>query len=460
MICASDLGNATTKQALAFAEEMVTRSHQVLLSLVGAPSSVEHEGIANVSGLTISFRREFLGWVSRATLNEARAFDPHVLHVFNPRHYAVNVARQFAWVTASAVVVHWEDDELGIRRGVVKRTPIRRVGRLVRRLLCYPWPRQGVFVTGSSVRWVRRYASMCDALTPALAQSVERDFELPCAAVLPIPLTTHRPQPLPLPDLRSARGAAKVAYTGSVHTESIDDFRLALRATALLVEKDYDVGFVYAGVALPRFDLSAIAAGEGLEASRLRSLGYVPLASVRELLRAASVLVQPGRPDRFNRLRLPSKVQAYLESGTPTVMFSVGLGELLRDDEEVVKLHGFSAVELAERVAELLDDRERAKRIGLGGQRAASRLFDRRRNGSALLECYVKALRQRGGDGPGPRRHRWSSFRSMVTMRLLSAQALRSGEESDRPGEAAAVPSEVSLTSSPKRSEGAGADPE
>jgi glycosyltransferase involved in cell wall biosynthesis len=460
MICQRDLGSASTKQALAFAEELVTRGHQVLLSLFGDASGVSREGIARVPNLTISFRQEFLGWVSPVTLKAARAFEPHVLHVFNPRHYTVAVARQFEWVTASAVVVHWEDDELGIKRGVVKRTPSRRAGRLVRRILCYAWPRQGVFVTGSSLRWVRRRASMCDALTPALAQSVEQEFGLPCAVVLPSQLTIHQAHPSPLRDLASARGATKIAYTGSVHTESIDDFRLALRATALLVDKGYDVGFVYAGVALPRFDLAAIAASEGLEPSRLRSLGYVPLASVREVLRAASVLVQPGRADRFNRLRLPSKVQAYLESGTPTVMFSVGLGELLRDGEEVVKLHGFSAVELAERIAELLDDPERAARIGRGGQYAASRLFDPRRNGSALLECYAKAIRQRGGDGLGLRRRGWLRLRPAVTGRPVSPQVLGSREDSDWCGQPAPANGEVCFAPSPKRSDGAGAGPE
>ncbi len=395
LVCQGDLTSASTKQAVAFAEGLVARGHSVLLSLSGDATSVDREGIHNHPRFTVSFRREYAFLMGRESLRQAQRFRPHVLHAFNPRHYTVNVARQFHRVTKAAVVVHWEDDEVGIRRGVVKRTPIRRLGRLARRILCYPWPRQGVFITRSSLRWVQQNASMCDALTPALAASVRDEAGLACMTVFPSfvgydqgesgsdPLA-GQPEPI--------LNASKIAYTGSVHTESIDDFRLAIRAVALVVRRGYDVAFLYAGQALPRYDVIAIAEREGLPANRVASLGYVPFRQVRSILASASVLVQPGQPNRFNQLRLPSKVQAYLQSGTPTVMFSVGLGELLKDGAEVVKLHGFTAEELAERIVELLDDPGLAARVGEGGQRAAQRLFDRDRNVAALVYCYRVAL--------------------------------------------------------------------
>lgn len=395
VVCQGDLTNASTKHAVAFAEALADKGHSILLSLSGDPTSAAIEHMPPHPRLTVSFRREYAFRLGRATLREAQEFSPHVLHVFNPRHYTVTVARQFHRVTRAVVVVHWEDDELGIRRGVAKRSPVRRVGRLARRLLCYPLPRQGVFVTRSSLRWVKRSATMCDALTPALAASVQAETGMPCMTVLPTSMGRR--------DLRSdlspraiqsdaIRQGLKVAYTGSVHPESIDDFRLAARAVATVVDRGYNAIFVHTGHTVAQYDLQAVADAEGLPGDRFVSLGYVSFGRVPLILADASVLVQPGRPDRFNRLRLPSKVQAYLESGTPTVMFSVGLGELLQDRVEVIKLHGFSADELADRIVELFDDPQLADRVGEGGQEAARRLFDQKRNTSALLSCYRTAL--------------------------------------------------------------------
>lgn len=398
LVCYGDFSNASSKQAGAFAQGLVELGHAVFMSMYGDPKSVARERILSQPGLTIRFRREFGPWLSRREVQAVQDFRPDLLHVFSPRHVIVSVARQYHAGTGVPVVVHWEDDEIGIKQGVVARTPIRRMARLGRRLLRYPWPRQGgIFVTNASLQWIRRTAIACDALTPGLTEEVTRGLDMHCTTIFPATLRRTDAQEasdrlLQLPSY--AREALKVAYTGSVHTESIDDFRLALRAVAALHSQGRDVVFVHAGSALPRFSLPDIAEAEGLAPNRAFFLGDLPFHEVPGLLQQVTVLVQPGRPNRFNSLRLPSKVQAYLESGTPTVMFSVGLGELLIDREEVVKLTGFDSDELAERIAELLDSPDLARLVGLGGRRAAERLFDRRRNVEALVACYRNALTQ------------------------------------------------------------------
>jgi glycosyltransferase involved in cell wall biosynthesis len=196
-----------------------------------------------------------------------------------------------------------------------------------------------------------------------------------------------------LPIVGSRTGDASiVAYTGTVQPESIDDFKVAVRAVALLAAAGRDVAFVHAGKSLPRYVLPEIARGEGLPDDRAYFCGYLPFFRVKRLLDEAHVLVQPGRPNRYNKLRLPSKVQAYLASGTPTVMFAVGLGELLADGEEVLKLNGYDPDELASRIAELLDNPALAAGVGAGGKRAAQRLFDGPTNVAQLLESYRSAI--------------------------------------------------------------------
>lgn len=398
MIGTSDVRNATVKQGLAFAEALAAAGHVIQLSLFGDPESVYTEKLQSSDRIEIRFRRE-RGWmISPRDVDAARHFRPDVIHVLNPRHHAVHVARHFQKATNAAVVVHWEDDELGIRRGVVKRTPVRRVGRLVRRIACYPVPSQGMFITKRSLNWIRREADACDALTPALTSSVLEEFHLPCTTVLPLMMRDVDPLPYDIgqrfPRVANSR---LIAYTGSVHTESIDDFRLAVRSVVALRTRGYDVAFVHAGTSAARFSLETVAEQEGLDASSIAPLGYVSFAEVQSILRQAAVLVQPGRPDRFNRLRLPSKVQAYLASGSPTVMFSVGFGELLEDGREVLKLRDFDADELTEQIARLLDDPELAARVGAGGRAAAERLFSPVVAAHDLSGCYTAALAARAG---------------------------------------------------------------
>lgn len=395
IICQSDFSSPSTKQAAAFADGLLDLGHSVLISVYGDPASVRRERIPLRPGFAIRFRREIGPWLLPHELHAAKRFEPDLLHVFNPRHVTVAIARRYHAALNVPVMVHWEDDELGLRTGVASRTPFRRAGRLGKRLLCYPWPRLGRFVTGTSLRWIRRTAVACDALTPALAAEVARDFAMPCAHILPSTLAvgdarSDEASRVELPS--ELRGAFKVCYTGSIQPESIDDVRLALRAVALLCAAGHDVAFIHAGMSLARFALPEIAVDEGVPPGRAHFAGYVPFFRVRSVLEQADVLIQPGKPNRYNTLRLPSKVQAYLESGTPTVMFAVGLGELLSDRNEVLKLRGYDAQELADRIAELIENPELRRTVGAGGLQAAERLFDGRRNAAVLAESYRQAI--------------------------------------------------------------------
>jgi glycosyltransferase involved in cell wall biosynthesis len=85
-------------------------------------------------------------------------------------------------------------------------------------------------------------------------------------------------------------------------------------------------------------------------------------------------------------------MQTYLASGTPTVTFGVGFGELLEDGVEVLKTRGSEPAELADKLMALIDDPELAERIGRGGRAAAQRLFDPVANTDALLAHYEANL--------------------------------------------------------------------
>jgi glycosyltransferase involved in cell wall biosynthesis len=339
--------------------------------------------------------------LTAAQVAEARGFAPDLIHAFNPRVAVMHPSAQLAHVTGAPVFVHWEDDEWSIRRGPAGRSLYRQVGRLGRRLLCRVHPPQGVFVSPRWLQWAVANARGFDALTPALADRVQSELGRPCSVVLPIMPAAdwggERPLELELPP-----GAAEhplILFTGEIHPGSYDDVMLGLRAIARVQRAGHRVAFAHAGTSLARYDLAEMAIEAGMEAGTAHALGYLPFPKLPALLRRASILVQPGRPIDFNRLRLPSKMQGYLASGTPTITFAAGFAELLEDRAEVLKTYGDSPEELGDRITELLLDERLRERLREGGPRAAARLFDPIANAEALEAHYRRCLGQQREPG-------------------------------------------------------------
>jgi glycosyltransferase involved in cell wall biosynthesis len=391
IVCQGDLAGASEKQALGFAEQLAQSGHEVMLSLRGDPATAAREGAGGVPGLTVRFHAFRGPRLRREDIDAARAFAPQLVHSFNARHVTLTAARAYADATNTPVCCHWEDDEWSIRGGYGRRSLPRRVARLGRRVLAPLAPGQGVFVTPRSLAWVRSNAAGHDALTPALAVRVQELFGRDCAVVLPItPDTTTTADPPALP--AAVDGRTLVGLTGEIHPGSVEDLELALNAVAQLQRHGRDVALVHAGKVLPRFDADQIARDAGVAPGTAVFLGYLPFAQIPPLLERLDILVQPGRPSDYNRLRLPSKMQAYLLSGTPTVTFAVGFAELLADGDEVLKLHGFDPAELAERLERIIADPDLTARLATGARAAAERLFDRERNGDALVAHYRAVL--------------------------------------------------------------------
>jgi glycosyltransferase involved in cell wall biosynthesis len=398
-VCLNDFRDASAKQALWFGQELARRGHEVMLSVGGDPASARDEG-AQPDSLTVrghGFRGPL---VNRADVATAAAFAPDVIHCWNPRLGSVTVTRRYAQATGAPVVVHWEDDEWRIRSDPMGRSLVRRALRPAKRVAARLQPSLGVTMDERSRRWIAAQAAGLDALTPALAEHVAARMGRACEVILPVTgealsgtgeAATRQAAALGGDD---ELGAMPVAlWTGSVHPGLEVDVRTALAAVAEVQRRGHELGFVHVGEVLPRYDTGAWIREAGLRDGTARFLGYVPYTRIPSLLAGARILLSSGAPSDYNRLRLPSKVQAYLASGTPTITFATGFGELLRDREEALLTTSGDATELAGLMIELLDDPELAARLQAGGPQAAARLFDSERNTAALLAYYRQALR-------------------------------------------------------------------
>jgi glycosyltransferase involved in cell wall biosynthesis len=391
-VCQSDLGGPSEKQIMAFAQRLATRGHRVLLSLGGSTESVAREGLRMVPGIELTEHRFSGRRLRPGDRQRASRFGPTLIHAVNSRVPTAAAAADYARATGTPVFVHFEDNEWTAWRGVPGESLYHRVGRHIRRLESIMHPDAWPHSTAATRRWVRRQAIALDALSPELASEVASRIGRPCATLLPVsPDVAGSPDAgfeLPV----SLANMPLAVVTGTIYPFSLDDTLQGLEAVAEVQRRGHRLGYVHPGNVHSRIDPVALAEGVGLAPGTFAFPGLLPYAGMAGLLRSADVLLQPGGPSEFNRLRLPSKLQSYLASGTPTITFAVGFGALLADREEVLKISTASPTELADRIEEILTDSELRSALAAGGRRAAQRLFDPERNTDALLAHYRKAL--------------------------------------------------------------------
>ena len=119
--------------------------------------------------------------------------------------------------------------------------------------------------------------------------------------------------------------------------------------------------------------------------------GPVPHREMPCYLAAADVLLQHNY-DLSNEYRLPAKLPEYLAMGRPVVTFSAGIGRILVDGMDVLKISTDRPKEMAEKVLCILDDGSLAQRLGANARRKAEALFDWSKNTRTLAGIYEEVL--------------------------------------------------------------------
>jgi len=127
-------------------------------------------------------------------------------------------------------------------------------------------------------------------------------------------------------------------------------------------------------------------------------LGDVPWRKIPGYLALADAYVQPGPPDDFNRYRLPSKLPEFFAMGRPVILPACNLGNELTDGEDALLLRDGTALDIAARIEQLLDDRDLADRLGSRARQFALDRLSWPENATRLTEFYRRQLAAR----PGP----------------------------------------------------------
>lgn len=193
----------------------------------------------------------------------------------------------------------------------------------------------------------------------------------------------------PRPELRRGR-AFLVGYVGVIgRQEGLD---LLLEAVAYLRGE------------LGRDDVHCVIVGDGTELPALRELarrlrvddcveftGRVPDRQLWEILSTADVCVNPDRANEMNDKSTMNKILEYMALGKPIVQFDLTEGRYSAGEASLYARPN-DVADFARRIAELLDDPDRRRRMGEIGRARIERELAWHHQVPHLLEAYATVL--------------------------------------------------------------------
>jgi glycosyltransferase involved in cell wall biosynthesis/2-polyprenyl-3-methyl-5-hydroxy-6-metoxy-1,4-benzoquinol methylase len=179
-----------------------------------------------------------------------------------------------------------------------------------------------------------------------------------------------------------------LCYTGNVHPSNAREVRSLYLAVALLNREGIPTTLIRTGKDFVSFlgDTSSWAHQYSIE------LGFVPHQSMSSYLGISDILVQPGRSDRFNEYRLPSKLPEFFIMGKPVILPKANVGLYIQNYEEGLLLEKGDAVDIVNKIKLVAADEVLYQRLSERGHLFALRVFDLEVNTKKLIEFYNALL--------------------------------------------------------------------
>lgn len=315
---------------------------------------------------------------------------PDLVHAWTPRELVRKLTERLVEMYACPYIVHLEDNE-----EIIVETELG--GRRFRDLAELPLRELDVLIPEHRTHPLRSksFLQNAAAITALMDRLLEfKPQALPSVVFWPgfdeMFLTLQSPSADLISRTGLEPGERALVYNGNVHQTNAREVRSLFLAVQALRRAGVPVRLLKTGWNHVD-DKSWI--HEAVESGAVADLGFLPRAELPGLLSLASVLVQPGRSDRFNDYRFPSKLPEFLISGKPVVLPAANVGRFLRDDIDAVLLHYGNAVEIAQKVERLLADGEAAGRIGEAGRAFAVRRLSWAKNVPPLKGLYEETLR-------------------------------------------------------------------
>jgi glycosyltransferase involved in cell wall biosynthesis len=367
------------------ANALADRGHNVIVCAKGNPQPIIEFSVPNFTMLS---RGAVMGNPSLLSEVFANTFDevPTLLHCWTARENVRTAAEAIIEKLNIPYFVHLEDND-----DFIKRAELGLTGASAQHLQGHP-------SFGPSSLRARSFVSEAAGISiivDALRQLVPA--HIPVHALQPgLDRALFASSQLDRSDRRrichmfnAPPDACIIPYTGNVHFANAQDMLQFYEAVQLLNRRGLNVHLVRTGSNhCPELDERF----KELSQKHVTDLGLVDRLTLVQVFRLGDIFVQPGAPGEFNDYRLPSKLPDFLASGRPVILPATNVGLHLRDGVDCLLLHRGDAMEIADRVAALVRDKELAARLASNARQFAIRNFDWAISAAHLEEFYLATL--------------------------------------------------------------------
>jgi glycosyltransferase involved in cell wall biosynthesis len=312
---------------------------------------------------------------------------PDLVHAWTPREHVRKLTEILAERYSCRYLVHLEDNEDAITADELgqfdfneySRLPVRLLDEIVRPTRLHP-------------RRARDFLSRAAGITALIDRLLEfKPVGLPAAVFWPgfdESFLDRHDSAETRAELGIKNDEAVLVYNGNIHHSNHREVTNLIVAAGILNRRRGKVRLIKTGANHAAKDIVAAAIEDGF----MIDLGFVPRERLPFILDLADVLVQPGRPGRFNDYRFPSKVPEFLATGKAVILPATNIGRELTDGLNCKLLHRGDPIEIADAVEELLDDPERRDQMGQAGKLFAIRNLDWSKNVKPIADLYRQIL--------------------------------------------------------------------
>ena len=255
---------------------------------------------------------------------------PDLVHAWTPREHVRNYCYALSIRHEFKLVIHLEDNEEQIIERFLK-VPL------------YQWsPEHDHLVPYNLSHPVKykEFMATADGVTIIIDKLAE--FASPLASTITLYPGVDReefyPQPKDTNLLKSLGikdGTTILCYTGNVHLANIDEVRCLYLAVGKRNQAGKPTVLLRTGT---DHDVQILDKDQSWIKKYVIELGWIDRQEMPKILALADVLVQPGKPDKFNDYRFPSKIPEFLAMGKPVIIPDSNIGKVLTHEENALIL--------------------------------------------------------------------------------------------------------------------------
>jgi glycosyltransferase involved in cell wall biosynthesis len=309
---------------------------------------------------------------------------PDVVHAWTPRENVRKAAFGCVANTGAKLVVHLEDNEELVTSHTIGKDHAELAEASELELAeCLPQ-------TLSHPRLADLFVGMADAVTvvwPSLNEFVPEG--IPTHHLLMCPPPERFQQAVRVEQMTAKLGIGTsenlIVYSGHLNNVNRADQSALYEAVVLLNKRKVPCRLIRTGP-------NTIGTAENLARGSAQHVIEAGLLSEEELaavMRLATVFVQPGKDDPFNRYRMPCKIGEFLHIGCPVIVPNVNVAEWLTDGENALILREGSPEEIALLCRKVFESGALREKLAEGARVFAAKHFDLQNNAGRLSRFYM-----------------------------------------------------------------------